>query len=431
MIKNIFIALIISLFFISCTTKAPVSVKEPISPSKKAFAEEDMYIMFALRAEQMGDRAGASILFTKLYEKSTKKEYLYRSLENDLLMKENQKVIDRVDMITKGSLDDSRLVSLKIVALVEGYRRFEALDLAKKLLAVNKSEENYLLVANIYIQQQEYDIALKYLESAYNKNYDEKVLDKMAIVLYANLHRAKEAIAQLETHTRLHGCSTLICNRLLGIYSNENNIDGLLSTYLRLYKLNQDEASAKKIVQIYGYKKDYKTLIAFLEKSKSDDDTLLQLYSFEKEYEKAHKLADKLYTKKGDINYLGQSALYEYETKGKKTNAKVLKKVIRKLEKVTKLDSSPLYLNYLGYILIDHEVDVQRGMRYIRQVLKVQPDSSFYLDSLAWGYFKSGNCTKAKKIMDRVVTLEGGDDPEVTSHVKIINRCLKNKKGKK
>jgi predicted Zn-dependent protease len=428
MYKNVFIVLFFSLLFLGCSQKEPAPKQEVLKPSQKVFPQEDMYIMFALRAEQINDRAAASELFDRLYEKSKKKEYLYRSLENDLIAKKNEKVIKRVDALTQGSLDDYRLVRLNIVALVESHRVFEARELALKLVDKSKLEEDYLLVANIYIQLREYDLALQYLESAYSKTHNEKVLDKIAVVSYGNLHNTKEAIAQLETHIRAYGCSTLLCNRLLGIYSNENNIDGLLQTYLKLYKLNQDKASAEKIIQIYGYKQDYKNLILFLEETHADDDTLLQVYSMQKKYKKALALADKLYEKKGDMHYLGQSAIYEYELEKTKTSKKTLQNVIAKLEKVTSYDESPVYLNYLGYILIDHDVDVKRGMTYIRKVLKIQPESSFYLDSLAWGYYKLGNCKKAKEIMNKVVTLEGGDDPEVKSHVVKINKCIKGKK---
>jgi hypothetical protein len=90
-----------------------------------------------------------------------------------------------------------------------------------------------------------------------------------------------------------------------------------------------------------------------------------------------------------------------------------------------------LYENYLGYILIDHEVDVHKGMDYIKDVLKSKPESAFYLDSLGWGYYKLGECKKAKKIFNKVVTLEGGDDPEVIKHVNAVNACLKKSHKKK
>ena len=425
---NILLVLM-SLFFISCaSTQAELNT---LKPNEKAFEQEDAYILFALRAEQVHENRAAAKIFTSLYEKSYKKEYLYRSLENELIAKEYESVIKQVDDITNGSLDDYILVRVKVVALIELQKLEEARVLAVKLVKESNKVNDYLLVSNIYIKKGEYDSALKYLESAYIKNYDEKILDQMSIVLYVNLGRKKDAVAQLETHTRVHGCSRLICHRLIGFYSNENNVDGLLSVYLRLYSVDKSEEIADKIIQIYSYKKDYIKLMDFLEESKSDDKALFELYSFTKNYHKAYLLADKLYTKTGDLNYLGQSAIYEYESANDKNEKKLLDSVVEKLEKVVKVDTNPLYLNYLGYVLIDHNVDVKKGMKYIEKVLLIQPNSSFYLDSLAWGYYKLGKCKKAKEIMNRVVTLEGGDDPEVKKHVRVIDKCIKNTKGKK
>ena len=421
--------LLLSLFLASCAGTNPDL--NTLKANQKAFAEEDAYILFALRAEQVNENKAASQLFTTLYEKSGKKEYLYRSLENDLIAKEYEEVIRIIDEVSDSSFDDYTLVRVKVIALMELYKLDEARTLATELVGKSSAVNDYLLVSDVYIKRQEYDTALKYLESAYIKDYNEKILDKMSIVLYVNLQRKKDAIAQLETHTRMHGCSRLICHRLIGFYSNENNVDGLLSVYLRLYSVDKSEEIAEKIIQIYSYKKDYIKLMDFLEESKSDNKALFELYSFTKNYNKAYLLADELYAKTGDINYLGQSAIYEYESANDKNDKKLLESVVDKLEKVVQTDTNPLYLNYLGYVLIDHNVDVKRGMKYIEKVLLVQPNSSFYLDSLAWGYYKLGKCKKAKEIMNRVVTLEGGDDPEVKKHVRIIDKCIKKTKGKK
>ncbi len=420
---------LLSLFLVSCAgTNAGLNT---LKPNEKAFEEEDAYVLFALRAEQVHEYKAASSMFNTLYEKSQKKEYLYRSLKNDLVAKEYEEVIKIVDETTDGSFDDYVLIRVKVVALIELYKLEEAKVLATQLVEKSNAVNDYLLVSDVYIKRQEYDTALKYLESAYIKDYNEKILDKMSIVLYVNLQRKKDAIAQLETHTRIHGCSRLICHRLIGFYSNENNVDGLLSVYLRLYSVDKSEEIADKIIQIYSYKKDYLRLMDFLEESKSDDKALFELYSFTKNYHKAYLLADDMYAKTGDINYLGQSAIYEYESANDKNDKKLLKSVVDKLQKVIQLDNNPLYLNYLGYVLIDHNIDVKGGMKYIEKVLLTQPNSSFYLDSLAWGYYKLGKCKKAKEIMNRVVKLEGGDDPEVKKHVRIIDKCIKNTKAKK
>ncbi len=425
---KLLLLLLLSLFFSACTgTPSPGSIK----PSKKAFAEEDMYIMFALRAEQLREFPAASSVFDTLYEKSGKKEYLYRSLQNNLAAKNNENVVKRVDKELGEKFDDFTLIRIKIIALIQ----LQELELAKenalKLVALSNEVDDYILVSDIYIKQKKYDTAIKYLESAYTQNYNEKILDKMSIVLYVNLQKKKDAIAHLETHSMVHGCSKLICSRLIGFYSNENNIDGLLSTYLRLYAIDPSDDVAKRIIQIYSYQNEHIKLMNFLEESKSNNKILLDIYISLKNYKKASPLAYKLYLETGEVSYLGQSAMFEYESSVDKNSKEMLDRVTSKLVNVVKTKEMPLYLNYLGYLLIDHSLDIEQGIKYVQQALSINQNSAYYLDSLAWGYYRLGHCEKADGIMQKVLKLKGGDEPEVIEHAKSIAECIKNKKGKK
>jgi len=423
MFKIILITLM--LLFSACSQKT-------VKPNEKAFDTEDTYIIFALRAEQVGDYKSATKLFKILYKKSTKKEYLYRYLQDEIIIKQYDDVIQTVDKMTDGSLKDPKLVRLKVIALLESNRLQEAKKISIALAKYTNQPKDYLLVSDVYTKSKDYDLALKYLEGAYVKNYNEKLLDKMAIILYVNLHRKKDAIAELESHARIHGCSKRICNRLVSFYSHDNNLDGLLSVYKRLYAKEKNDDIAQKIIQIYSYKREYVKLIDFLEENPVDNELLLQLYVSGKNYAKASKLAFKLYKESGDYGYLGQSAIYKYESYRGKVPKKVLYNVIANLENVVKQNKDTLYMNYLGYILIDHNINVRKGMRYIREVLKKQPDSGYYLDSLAWGYYKLHKCTKANKIMKKVVELELGEEPEVKEHLQKIQRCLtQQKRGNK
>ncbi len=426
-IFKIFLALLLALSFSGCFSEPKPA--HTIKANEKAFEEEDAYILFALRAEQLQDFVTASSLFNSLWEKSNKKEYLYKSLQNDLYANQNNKVINRVDEITKGSLKDFKLLRFKIIALVSELKYERARVIAIQLVERSKSVDDYILLSGIYVKQKKFDTALKYLESAYTKDYNEKILDRMSIILYVNMQRQKDAIAQLETHTRMHGCSKMICTRLIGFYSNENNIQGLLSVYLRMYELEKNSDIANKIVQVYVYQKDYIKLMGFLKRSESDDELLLRMYINVKNYKAASSLANKLYSQTGDINYLGQSAIFEYESSDNKNDKEMLDRVVLKLKEVVEIESVPLYLNYLGYLLIDHSIDIKDGIRYIKEALKFNENSAFYLDSLAWGYYKLHECKKATKIINRVQTLDGGDDQEVLNHVEAIKKC-KNKKGK-
>jgi lipopolysaccharide biosynthesis regulator YciM len=320
---------------------------------------------------------------------------------------------------------DLKLFRVKVFALL-GLKEYEkALKLAMELVKGTKEVDDYILVAEIYVEQKNYDMAVKYLESAYRQDYNETLLDKLALILYIKLDRKKDAIAYLETHSRINGCSEKICKRLLTFYSNQNDVDGILSIYLRLYEMKKSDELAKRIIQVYNYKKDYIQLMSFLERTSSDDEVLLQIYINFKNYKKASKLAQKLYDEGGDVGKLGQSAIFEYESSEDKNDKKMQQRVIKKLKKVVKEQKIPLYLNYLGYLLIDHSIDVKAGISYVKEALEIDENSAFYLDSLAWGYYKLGKCQKASQIINKANKLEGGDDPEVLEHIKIINRCKK------
>jgi len=83
----------------------------------------------------------------------------------------------------------------------------------------------------------------------------------------------------------------------------------------------------------------------------------------------------------------------------------------------------PLYLNYLGYLMIDHDLNITEGMGYVRKALEKQPGSPFYIDSLAWGNYKLGECTEALRLMKQVESMIGTEEEEVKEHLKAIEKC--------
>ncbi|GAA6867806.1 hypothetical protein HpHA245_15420 [Helicobacter pylori] len=47
------------------------------------------------------------------------------------------------------------------------------------------------------------------------------------------------------------------------------------------------------------------------------------------------------------------------------------------------------------------------------------------MDSLAWGYYKLGNCLEAKKIFSSIAKESIQAEPELKEHNKIIQECKK------
>jgi len=420
------IAVWVVLFFSGCATPHPSEPKG----YEKSFVYEDIYIFTALYAEEQGGYDDASKIYEILYAESGKKEYFYRSLKNDMAAQRYDKVVQKTDEAMP-KIKDAELKRFKVVALIRQNKLQEAKESALRLVADSKDMDNLLLVSDICVRSKEYEEALTYLERAYIVNHDEKIMGKIAILLYMNLDRKKDAIAQLEAHSRIYGCSVDICNTLAGFYSSENDIDALETTYLRMYKLDGNVEIAKKITQIYGYKRDYPKMRDFLQESKSDNELLLQLYIQEKAYKKASAMAQELYEESGDALFLGQSAIFEYESSEDKNDKTMQKSVIAKLKEVIEIKKDAMYLNYLGYLLIDHDVNVEKGIVYVQEALKIEPNSSYYLDSLAWGYYKLKKCSEAAKIIKKAQMMDGGDNEEVVKHAQAIEECEKIQKRKK
>jgi len=421
MIKTFFLSLSV-LFLIGCSTHQEVDFAK--ESHKKAFEQEDTYILYALYAEEKKEHSAAAGLFEMLYRNSGKDEYKYRELTNYSLAGDYQALLKQTALYQENSPNDFKVRRYEVLGLIATGSYELAKEKALVLVEESKAPEDYLLMSEIYIKEKHYDTAIKYLERAYTINYDEAILDQMAVILYVNLDRKADAIAQLETHSRLHSCSQRICMRLGSFYSQENNLEGMLSTYLRLYENEPSDEIGDAIIRIYTYQKDETRLFLFLEDSRMRDSLLLQIYIDKQLYAKAAILAKELYVKEGEITYLGQSAIFSYESAEDKSNVMMLKEVMKNLKKVVREQPTPLFLNYLGYLMIDHNIDVEDGIGYVDRALEIEPESIFYLDSLAWGYYRQNRCNEALVIMQKVTNELGDTDPEVRMHLDAINKCL-------
>ncbi len=60
-------------------------------------------------------------------------------------------------------------------------------------------------------------------------------------------------------------------------------------------------------------------------------------------------------------------------------------------------------LNFLGYSLAERGVHLIEAERLVKKALKIKPDDGYYLDSLAWVYFKLGKYGQAIKVQSRAI----------------------------
>jgi tetratricopeptide (TPR) repeat protein len=58
-------------------------------------------------------------------------------------------------------------------------------------------------------------------------------------------------------------------------------------------------------------------------------------------------------------------------------------------------------LNYLGYMLADHNMRLEEALGMIKRAVELEPQNGAYLDSLGWVYFKLGNYDQAEDNLRR------------------------------
>jgi tetratricopeptide (TPR) repeat protein len=428
MYKVLFLPLLVFIMFSGCSTHS--LSEEVLKQQEHMYVYENTLILFALDAENRNNSAEAVGYFDLLYEKT--QDTIYQENAMNALMKGRyyNDVVSRLsDRRQNGEVLSEQSLRYLIVSLLSKKDLVAAKQEALGLVEKSPTEQNYLILAEVYLAEDDYINALATLEEAYQLNYSEQALDKMAVIIYTNMHSPYQAIARIEEHSKNFGYSLLLTKRLVAFYGDQRDEEGLLNSYPHLYALEPTDYNAGILIQLYWNAKKVQELTRFLEQSNANDELLLKIYSSEKVYSKAIPLSQKLYEETGEIDYLGQKAIYQYEAADKR-DKKLVDSVISDLVKVVQVKEISYYLNYLGYCMIEYDRDVEAGIGYVKRALAIEPDSGYFIDSLAWGYYKQGECVKAGELMKRVVELLGSDDAEVKAHLNAINKCIKRKNVK-
>jgi len=87
------------------------------------------------------------------------------------------------------------------------------------------------------------------------------------------------------------------------------------------------------------------------------------------------------------------------------------------LQRILKHD--PRYaeaLNFLGYSLADRAVRLDEAETFIRRALDIRPDDPYYLDSLAWVYYRQGQIEDAVALQQKALG-KLHDDPVMHEHL--------------
>jgi predicted Zn-dependent protease len=367
-------------------------------------------------------------VFKTLYDRTGEKSYLFREIASSLMGKIYiNESIERLKAWDEAHPDTMEVRRLLIPLYLTAKKPNKAKHEADLLLAHSTKPSDLDLAANPYLYTGDFKKAVNLLQKVYKETSNEHVLLRISSIMDEYTGERIKAIQMLEMHRRMNIlASNAIYFKLIELYIKENDIEGLIDTYKALYKKEKKEKYLKKVIDAYAYKRDLNGAIDYLEKikDKEADYILYELYKQKKYFQKAFLLTDKLYKQQKDPRWIAEKGILLFEKSQDKNNRKMIHDVVRYFEQAIAMGvDDSIYLNYYGYTLIDKDIDVKKGIKIIEEALIQQPDNTYYLDSLAWGYYKEHRCKEAYKLMKRVVEMEGLKETEIAEHWNIIQKC--------
>ncbi|PAF48997.1 hypothetical protein BKH43_07585 [Helicobacter sp. 13S00401-1] len=317
-------------------------------------------------------------------------------------------------------VDDSFTINSKLGGL------YQAIALKDDLAEASPESINYLKKALA-----EYKVALSKNPP---KELKEALILQMFYLHFDKLKDRTDALNLIDGYMKDNDC--VFCGDFLYAYNTASAVDDLVGILQSKFSKG-DMNSGKFLLDIYLNMKDKSKLLSLLKDNKKawGDDYhvfLSYIYANFQEYKLASEEALQAYKVKKDSSFLGLEATYRYELLTKK-NKRDLKPIISSLkESLDKWNSPNLALkgyiyNFLGYLLIDHDIDVKSGLNYVSEAVAIDPTNPAYIDSLAWGFYKNKEYKKAKNTFGLIDKSIVEEEPEMLLHQKSIFKDELNK----
>jgi tetratricopeptide (TPR) repeat protein len=143
-----------------------------------------------------------------------------------------------------------------------------------------------------------------------------------------------------------------------------------------------------------------------------------RLFQGEKRYAEAEAVWAEAMARFPRVSGLGLDLAYCREQRGNLDGAESAARDVLKRE-----PENPTALNFLGYLLADHNRRLEEAEELIRRAVEQEPDNGAFLDSFGWVYYRLGRLQEARLKLERAALLSG--DSVVHEHLGDVYKDLK------
>ncbi|MCI7485824.1 MAG: tetratricopeptide repeat protein [Helicobacter sp.] len=396
--------------------------------------DEEASLFQALDLQESGKLREARDLYLVLYDETKKREYLKESILLGSLFEQPKIVLSYIkdyQALTRNQWDMEISKVLLDVYMKTGDVS-NALKTAKKIQAKEDSPEIHNILGVIYLTQGDKKKAISEFEWLYETLGTQESLQKLLILLEENNQYAR-AVELLDSYLAENPCESDFCQKALQFYAKGLQTQKIEALLKKRYENEPNIQNAQSLITLYTFRQKYKEALEIASLYPFDPQLLIGLYVGAKDYKNASKSAFEIYNNTKNSLYLCYGYLYQFETI-QKTDVQQIKKLLNDMQQAVSLlekDSVlnlqqrefAIFYNFLGYILIDYEFDIAKGIQYANKALQIEPNESAYLDSLAWGYYKQKQCAKAKEIFQKIPQDQRENDQDILKHSQALQSC--------
>lgn len=309
----------------------------------------------------------------------------------------------------------------------------ETLKYAKKLLKYDKSAAMYELLGSLYEYKKDLNHAYTYYDKFFkNSKGSLRATKKITNVLYMK-NDIKKGVKYIDKFISSTKCLNSSCMKLQQYYKEKGMVKYLVPFYEKARKFDDKFTVALAITYLYDKKVDEAYNLA---KDMKDElmkkEFFIDIYRMKKDFKKSKEFAFEVYQETKDYRYLAiYSEIRMEEAMRNSSDNKIdritLESIVEDMKRALKhIKSDPYYENFLGYLMIDYNLDVKEGVRLVKKALEKNKNNIYYLDSLLLGYIKLNELNDANKV---AMILKKYDikEKEIMRHLKELEDCLKQK----
>jgi tetratricopeptide (TPR) repeat protein len=261
------------------------------------------------------------------------------------------------------------------------------------------------------------------------------VREKLAHVLL-QMGEQDEAIKLLEAITKEDPLRFATFELLGELYEQKGDVDRALASYQHSLLLDASEPLnhlrvAELQVRMKRYDEAVETakvtrakfpdnpqaiymLPIILSQAKKHTDAMTAFAAAQAEFEAEHE------------ELLNASFYFAYGAAAEQ--AGLTEKAAELLKKCIELEpnSAAQAYNYLGYMWVDRNENLEEAGAFIQKALEQDPENGAFIDSLGWYYFRRGENEKALKELLRAAQIVKPEDPVVYDHIADVYHAMGN-----